>query len=122
MFRIGGVLALRLVTLGALTAALLAMPWPVAADTTISIKNFAYGPSTIQVRLGEPVTWINDEEIMPHDVTSGSPGRGGVGEIFASAIMAPGESFSWTFYDAGEYAYVCALHPSMTGVVIVTAE
>jgi plastocyanin len=122
MSRISGVGALRLATLAALTAGLLAMPWPVAADTTVSIKNFAYGPSTIQVRVGEPVTWLNEEEVMPHDVTSGSPGLGNVGEIFASAIMAPGEAYSWTFTEAGEYPYVCALHPSMTGVVVVTVE
>jgi plastocyanin len=103
-----------------LTAALLAMPWPVAADTTVSIKDFAYGPATVQVHVGETVTWMNNEEVMPHDVTSGSPERGDVGQVFASAIMMPGQSFGWAFTEAGEYLYVCALHPSMTGVVIVT--
>ena len=95
--------------------------WPGAAsaDSTVSIKDFAYGPATIQVAVGETVTWTNEEEIMPHDVTSGTAGGSDVGQVFASEFLMPGQSFSTTFSAPGEYPYLCVLHPAMVGVVIV---
>jgi len=33
--------------------------------------------------------------------------------------MAPGQAFSHTFEEAGEYLYYCGLHPNMVGTVIV---
>ena len=93
----------------------------VAAESMASIRDFAYAPATLRVNLGDAVTWTNEEESMPHDVTSGVPGRPDIGEVFASAILLPGQSFSFTFSAAGEYPYLCKLHPAMTGVVIVAA-
>ena len=93
-----------------------------AAESAAAIRDFAYAPTTIRVSLGDTVTWTNDEEVMPHDVTSGVPGRPDVGELFASEILLPGQSFSFTFSAPGEYPYLCKLHPAMTGVVIVAAD
>ena len=93
-----------------------------AAESTASIRDFAYVPAALQVHVGDTVTWTNDEQVMPHDVTSGVPGRPDTGQLFASPILLPGQSFSFTFSAAGEYPYLCKLHPTMTAVVIVTAE
>ena len=93
-----------------------------AAESTASIRDFAYAPTALQVHVGDTVTWTNDEQVMPHDVTSGVPGQPDVGQAFASPILLPGQSFSFTFSTAGEYPYLCKLHPTMTGVVIVAAE
>ena len=93
-----------------------------AAESTPSIRDFAYVPTALQVQVGDTVTWTNDEQVMPHDVTSGVPGQPDVGQAFASPILLPGQSFSFTFSAAGEYPYLCKLHPTMTGVVIVAAE
>jgi len=35
--------------------------------------------------------------------------------------MVPGQIFSHTFTEAGQYPYYCALHPNMVGTVIVAA-
>ncbi|MCC6895443.1 MAG: hypothetical protein IT321_21655 [Anaerolineae bacterium] len=41
------------------------------------------------------------------------------GESFNSGFLAPGQSYSLTFAEAGVYAYLCHVHPGMSGVVIV---
>ena len=94
----------------------------VAAESTASIRDFAYAPAILQVNVGDTVTWTNHEDVMPHDVTSGVPGQPDIGQVFASPILLPGQSFSFTTTIAGEYPYLCKLHPAMTGVVIVTAQ
>jgi plastocyanin len=91
-----------------------------ATSITVDIKDLAFSPATIQVSQGDTVTWTNDEEIMPHDVTSGAVGQPDLGLRFGSEILTPGQSFSATFSDAGEFVYVCKLHPAMTGLVIVS--
>jgi plastocyanin len=90
-----------------------------AASVLVDIKDLAYSPSSIQVAQGDTVTWTNSEEIMPHDVTSGTLGQPDVGQLFASEILMPGQSFATTFSESGEFVYLCKLHPAMTGVVIV---
>jgi plastocyanin len=107
-------------TLLGLTLAGLASTQPShASSVVVDIKDLAYSPQTIQVTQGDTVTWTNSEEIMPHDVTSGSLGQADVGQRFASEMLMPGQSFSVTFSEAGELVYLCKLHPTMTGVVIV---
>jgi len=90
-----------------------------AMSTSVDIKDLAFSPATIQVNQGDTVTWTNDEEIMPHDVTSGTMGAADLGQLFGSELLTPGQTFSMTFPDAGEFVYLCKLHPTMTGVVIV---
>jgi plastocyanin len=90
-----------------------------ASSVAVDIKDLAYSPASIQVAPGDTVTWTNSEEIMPHDVTSGTFGQPDVGQLFASEIMMPGNTFTATFSEPGEFVYVCKLHPTMTGVVIV---
>jgi plastocyanin len=91
-----------------------------AASVVVDIKDLAYSPASVQVSQGDTVTWTNSEEIMPHDVTSGTYGQPDVGQAFGSEIMLPGQSFQATFSEPGEFVYVCKLHPTMTGVVIVS--
>ncbi len=43
----------------------------------------------------------------------------GAGDSFNSTFLTPGQSFSLTFKDPGVYAYICHVHPGMSGVVIV---
>jgi plastocyanin len=74
-----------------------------------------YNPNPIEVRVGDTVTWINDDS-SAHTVTSSND------SIFDSDIMRRGEAFSFTFDNVGEYPYFCTLHPSMVGTVVVTAS
>ena len=90
-----------------------------ATSTTVDIKDLAFSPASIQVAQGDTVTWTNSEEFMPHDVTSGTAGQPDVGQVFASEILMSSQTFTATFPDAGEFVYLCKLHPTMIGVVVV---
>jgi plastocyanin len=79
----------------------------------VSIKNFAFAPATVNARVGESVRWINDEDAVPHTVTSETFGT------FNSSTVRPGDSFSQPFTAAGAYQYFCQVHPRMRGVVLV---
>jgi plastocyanin len=41
-------------------------------------------------------------------------------EMFDSGDIAPGETFSYTFTEAGTFDYFCTPHPWMMGTVIVS--
>jgi plastocyanin len=86
-------------------------PAAVAGDA-VTIDNFAFAPATLTVKAGATVTWTNRDE-EPHTVaaTDGS---------FHSPGMGTGATFSHTFPTAGKFDYVCSIHPSMHGTVVVT--
>ena len=93
-----------------------------AASAVVDIRDLAYSPPSIQIVQGDTVTWTNSEEIMPHDVTSGTVGQADAGQLFGSEILLPGQAFAVTFSEAGEFVYLCKLHPTMTGVVVVAPQ
>jgi plastocyanin len=77
----------------------------------VHIHEFTFAPAALTVGVGTTVTWVNGDE-EPHTVTS----KGGV---FASPGLDHDEAFSRTFTAPGTFQYFCALHPRMTGTVIV---
>src|SRR5829696_4734188 len=87
-----------------------------------SLTDTAYQPNPIQVSVGTTVTWTNDDS-QPHTVTSGSNGQ--PDNKFNSSpnfnpLLNPGQTFSFTFTQAGDYPYFCMLHPNMVGTVNVS--
>lgn len=82
------------------------------ASNSVDISGMQFQPATIRVKAGEKITWINNAT-MPHTVTSPNDG------LLASQQLNRGSVFSHTFEQPGTYTYYCALHPSMTGTVIV---
>ena len=97
------------------------------AETTVSLPagtsvpgceetNACYVPSSVNIGVGETVTWSNDDTAA-HTVTSGSVG--GVDGIFDSSIFTAGTTFSHTFEEEGTFDYFCMVHPWMVGNVIV---
>ena len=98
----------------------LSQPLVAQADSTIQIRDLAFGPSSITVSQGETVLWANTEDLMPHNVSSGAVGGANAGQLFESPFIMPGDGFSYTFAEPGEYPYYCPLHPTMIGVVVVT--
>jgi plastocyanin len=87
-----------------------------------SLTDTAYQPNPIQVSVGNTVTWTNNDS-QPHTVTSGSNGQ--PDNKFNSSpnfspLLNPGQTFSFTFTQAGDYPYFCMLHPNMVGTVSVS--
>lgn len=86
---------------------------PVTGVTQVTIQNFAYQPTNIQVPVGTTITWTN-QDTAPHTVTF----RNGMKE---SGLLKQGQSFSYKFTTPGTYAYYCAVHPNMAATVTVTS-
>ena len=79
------------------------------APKAVAIKNFAFGPATQTVKVGQKVTWTNQDD-APHTVTGGE---------LDSGNLAKGASFSFTPTKAGTISYICAIHPTMKGTLTV---
>ncbi len=80
-------------------------------QATVRIQDFAYAPATIRVKPGAVVEWVN-EDAEPHTVTAD-------GEAFRSRALDTGQRFTFGFERKGTFEYHCALHPQMTGTVVV---
>ena len=80
----------------------------------IAIRSFAFQPDTIRVQPGSVVTWVNCEPGNEDAHTSTSDDQ-----VWDSPIIAPGETYTRTFSVAGTFDYLCGIHPSMRGTVIV---
>jgi plastocyanin len=72
---------------------------------------WGYAPTSRRVQPGTWVTWSNSGQDA-HTVTA-SDGS------FDSGNLDPSEGFSWYFDQAGTFTYLCALHPWMTGKIVV---
>jgi len=64
------------------------------------------------VPTGTIVSWTNEDSIQ-HTVTSDEEG------LFDAGPISPGNTFENAFDRPGEYGYHCAIHPFMTGRVMV---
>ena len=78
---------------------------------TVSMDHNTFIPSEITVAPGTTVTWVNNES-MPHTVVD-------LNKSFRSKTLAKDASFSFTFTTAGDYSYLCSIHPNMKAKVIV---
>jgi plastocyanin len=76
-----------------------------------------FDPTEVSVPAGTTVrlTFVN-ESTVPHNLTFGDPINAAT-----STIVDPGaeETIEFTAPEAGEYTYVCTLHPGMEGTLVV---
>jgi plastocyanin len=79
---------------------------------TIVIKGTAFTPDSFTITAGQAMLWNFDDGGLTHRVT---------GDGFDSGPKTTG-LFSHTFVAPGRFAYHCAIHPAMQGVVTVTAR
>jgi len=87
------------------------------AETPVS---WQYSPQNITVVLGHnnTVTWVSHS--ISYDTVTGREAKGGqCGVGFSSCPIAPGQTFTYTFTEAGVYQYYCVYHPWMSGEVTV---
>ncbi|MFA6999782.1 MAG: cupredoxin domain-containing protein [Candidatus Paceibacterota bacterium] len=86
---------------------------PSSQEIKIDIKNFAFNPETLNVKIGTKVIWTNNDNVA-HTVTSDSD------NLLNSPTLSPGQSFSFTFTKIGTTNYHCNIHKTMKGSIIVT--
>ena len=82
-----------------------------AATHTVTIEGFAFKPQALEVKAGDTVEFVN-RDILPHTATAAA-------NAFDSKTINPGGRWSWKAGAPGQYAYECALHPNMKGVLQV---
>jgi plastocyanin len=92
-----------------------AAPSPYSGPATPSqgaevvIEGFAFQPATLTITSGTTVTWINQDPVAHNIAIAGTE----------SPRLNKGDSWSYTFDTAGTFDYICGLHPSMKGQIIV---
>ena len=98
-----------------LVPVVLAAAWlPLAAHAetrTITIQGFQFKPQAVDVKSGDEVVFVNND-VTEHTATAGN-------NAFDSKSIKPGASWKWKAGAAGQYAYNCAFHNGMKGVINV---
>ena len=95
-------------------AAFAAVGVATAATFRVSVTDTEFKPRTVTVTAGDTVTWKNDGKSNHQLVaTTGA---------FASPVLRPGQSYSFTFRGEGRIQYRDALNPAIpAGTVVVKA-
>jgi len=84
-----------------------------ATTATIHFAGRRFSPSSVTVRTGAIVTFRNDDD--REHTASATEGA------FDTGILRPGGSRTVTLSRPGTYAYLCQIHPDMTGTITVTS-
>jgi LPXTG-motif cell wall-anchored protein len=90
-----------------------ATPTPRAATSSVTVKDFSFGPASITVHVGDSVSWVNRGP-SAHSATADDGS-------FDTGIFAAGQTRAQAFASPGTIAYHCTPHPFMTGTVRVLA-
>jgi plastocyanin len=82
-----------------------------ASQLQVQVDNFTFGPATLTVPVNSTVTWVNKDD-LPHVIASNEG-------VFKSKALDTDDKYSYTFTEAGTYAYFCSIHPKMVGTIVV---
>lgn len=86
-------------------------PEPQEGVTDVAMRNIAFVPKQVTIKVGERVRWTNLETLpIVHTTTSGDPADGNSGDLWNSGNLSPGQSFTFQFQEAGEFEYFCVPH------------
>jgi len=90
------------------------LPAEAIGSTIVSVHDFAFTPTQITIRPGMKVTWVNcgSSSNASHTSTSDTG-------VWDSGLLAPGQTYTRQFDNAGSFPFHCTPHPFMTGTVAV---
>jgi plastocyanin len=84
-----------------------------SAGPTVKIQNFMFNPSSLTVKPGTKVTFIQEDSV-PHNATA-------TGALaFHTPTMTQGQKYTVTFTKPGTYNYICTIHQYMHGTIVVS--
>ncbi|USX11136.1 cupredoxin domain-containing protein (plasmid) [Paraburkholderia fungorum] len=87
-----------------------------AAKTyVIVIEQMRFNPPVLTVHRGDRVMWVN-KDLFPHTATATATATP---TAFDSHEIQPDASWSYVALQAGSYPYLCTLHTTMRGTLIV---
>jgi plastocyanin len=82
-----------------------------AAETkTVVIEGVTFQPATLTVKQGDTVVWKN-ADLYAHTATAAG--------AFDSNEIAPNGTWKFIAKHKGSFPYICTLHPSMKGTLVV---
>jgi plastocyanin len=82
------------------------------ATKTVQIKRSSFSPTTVTIRTGDTVRWVNSDS-QNHQVVSNNGS-------FVSPILGPGRVYSHRFDASGTFRYHDGLNAAIRGVVKVS--
>jgi plastocyanin len=93
-------------------AALVLSPALLAAGTAhrVSMEAIKYVPETLEVAVGDTVTWVN-RDLVPHTVSAG--------KSLESGTIEAEREWKYVARQKGRVDYICRLHPGMRATLIV---
>jgi len=102
---------------GLLVCALAAMPalasQGIAETVTITMKDRAFTPQRIVVKVGDTVKWENQDTEL-HNVISGATLYDpDLGHPMMSGVIMWNSTYAFSFAQPGSYRYMCVIHSSM---------
>ena len=94
-----------------LTAAIFLAGAAWAETISVDIKSFKFDDAEITIAVGDSIVWLNQDG-APNTATAGDGS-------FDTGRLGKGVSGEILFTVAGTYDYICTIHPSMKGTVVV---
>ena len=95
-------------------------------DADVDIVRFTFDPASLEVEAGESVTFTNqdatDHSVWSEQRAGGAPAWESIGsdpEFRLPEVLHEGDASTCMFPAAGTYEYLCGVHNSMTGTIVV---
>ena len=85
---------------------------PAPGENQVSVVDYTFTSANITATVGTTITWTSHDVVF-HTVTSDDMS-------FNSGALRPEAGFNHVFEEPGTFEYFCAIHPSMTGKIVVT--
>ncbi len=83
-----------------------------ATAHTVTIKGHAFTPADIQIKVGDSITWINEDNSR-HSATD-------LNGAFDTGLLSRGQEATLTFGGAGRFEYRCTPHANMRGTIMIS--
>jgi len=93
-------------------AALVLSPGLFAAGTAhrVSMEAMKYAPETLELAVGDTVTWVNRDPV-PHTVSAG--------KSLESGTIEAEREWKYVARQKGRVDYICRFHPGMRATLVV---
>jgi plastocyanin len=87
----------------------------------VTMKDLAFAPKTIRLRVGDRVVWRNRDNVGHNVTTQEDPA--GVNLVgLASGTIRPGAAYAYVAHYAGNALYVCTIHPTTMKAHIIVSR
>jgi plastocyanin len=79
--------------------------------TAAEMRTMTFAPNRLEIAAGTTVRWTNNDQLV-HTITADDGS-------WDSGPIEPGQTWSHTFTQSGEYSFHCTPHPFMKAIVVV---